>query len=157
MAPKPIPDAYRGAVPYLSISGAAKAIEFYTRAFGATEQQRLADASGKVMHAEIKIGDALVMLADEFPEMGFRSPESLGGSPVLIHLYVENVDAAVDRAAAAGAIVVRPPKTEFYGDRSASLKDPFGHLWSFATHVEDVSQEEMRRRFDGMMRQHGGS
>lgn len=147
---KSIPDHYPIVSPYLSISGAAAAIEFYQRAFGARERMRLADPSGKIMHAEIEIEDGLIMLADEFPEMDFRSPQSLGGSPVTIHFYVPDVDTLAAKAEAAGATVLRPVQDQFYGDRSVSLRDPFGHVWNFATHVEDVSEEEMRRRTEAM-------
>src|SRR5262249_4597867 len=145
MAPtvKAIPDQYRGATPYLSIRGAAKALDFYKRAFGATEVMRLAQPDGRIGHAEVKIGDALIMLADEFPEMGFKSPQALGGSPVTIHFYVNDVDAVFKQALAAGAEARRPVADQFYGDRSGQLVDPFGHMWSIATHKEDVSPEEM--------------
>ena len=143
---KPIPAGYEQAIPYLSVKGAAGAIEFYQRAFGASETLRLAMPDGRVGHAEIRIGPAVLMLADEFPEMGFRSPRTLGGSPVTIHLYVEDVDALAARAAAAGATVRRPVEDQFYGDRTVKLEDPFGHIWAFATHTEDVSPEELRRR-----------
>jgi len=145
-AVKPIPDQYRGATPYLSVKGAAKALEFYKKAFGATEVMRMAQPDGRIGHAEIKIGDALVMMADEFPEMGFKSPQSLGGSPVTIHFYVEDVDAVFKRALSAGAEERRPVADQFYGDRSGQLVDPFGHVWSIATHKEDVSPEEMQKR-----------
>ena len=143
---KPIPEGYHTATPYLIVRDAASAIEFYKRAFGATELMRMADPSGKVMHAEIRIGDSPIMLADEFPEMGARSPQSFGGSPVSILLYVEDVDALFSQAIAAGAKVQRPVKDQFYGDRSGGLTDPFGHVWYIATHKEDVSPEEMRKR-----------
>ena len=145
-AAKPIPDGHEQAVPYLSVNGGARAIEFYQRAFGATETLRMAMPDGRIGHAEIRIGRAVLMLADEFPEMGFRSPRTLGGSPVTIHLYVEDVDALAARAVAAGATVKRPVQDQFYGDRSVTLEDPFGHVWSFATHKEDVPPEELRRR-----------
>src|SRR5436309_15497214 len=125
--PKPIPTGYEAATPYLCVRGAARAIEFYKQAFGATELARLADPNGKIGHAEIKIGAAPIMLADEFPEMGFRSPQSIGGSPVMIHLYVEDVDAVARQAVAAGAKMLRPVQDQFYGDRSGTLADPFGH------------------------------
>jgi PhnB protein len=153
MAVKPIPDGYHTATPYLIVEGAAGAIEFYKRAFGATELMRLADPSGKIGHAEIKIGDSPVMLADEFPEMGFRGPRSLGGSAVNLVLYVEDVDARFNQALAAGATAVRPVKDQFYGDRSGTLTDPFGHVWTLATHKEDVAPEEINRRFAESMKQ----
>lgn len=143
---KAIPDGFEGATPYLCIRDAARAIEFYQQAFGATEVMRLVQPDGRVGHAEIKIGNALVMLADEFPEMGFRSPQALGGSPVTIHVYVADVDAAARQALAAGAQELRPVQDQFYGDRSGQFEDPFGHRWSLATHQEDVSPEEMKRR-----------
>jgi PhnB protein len=143
---RPIPEGYEQAIPYLSVGGAARAIEFYARAFGATERLRLAMPDGRIGHAEIRIGRAAIMLADEFPEMGFRAPRTLGGSPVTIHLYVEDVDALAARAVAAGATVKRPVQDQFYGDRSVTLEDPFGHVWSFATRKEDVPPEELRTR-----------
>jgi PhnB protein len=143
---KAIPEGYEGATPYLSIKGAAEAIEFYKKAFGATETMRLADPSGKIGHAEIKIGKANIMLADEYPEMGFVSPKTLGGSPVTIHLYVEDVDAVASQAEAAGAKVLRPVADQFYGDRGGSFEDPFGHRWFLSTRIEDISPEEMKKR-----------
>ena len=131
---------------YLIIKDAAQAIEFHKKAFGATEVMRFAQPDGKIGHAEIKIGDSHIMLADEFPEMGARSPQSLGGSPVSILLHVEDVDAQAKRAVAAGAKVLRPVKDQFYGDRSGSFEDPFGHQWHIATHVEDVAPDEMHKR-----------
>src|SRR5262249_48213188 len=134
-----------------------RAIDFYKKAFGATELMRMADpTSGKIGHAEIKIGDSVIMIADEFPEMDARSPKSLGGSPVGLALYVEDVDAVADRAVAAGATVVRPVKDQFYGDRSGTFTDPFGHKWTVATHKEDVSPEEMHRRMEAACKQHAG-
>ena len=150
MPPKPIPDGYRAATPYLIVNGAVQAIEFYKKAFGAVETMRMGGPNGKVMHAEIKIGDAPIMLADEFPEMGARSPQSIGGSPVFLLVYFEDVDAVTARAAEAGAKVLRPVQDQFYGDRSGTIADPFGHLWTLATHKEDVSKEEMERRMAGM-------
>jgi len=143
---KPVPDGYHTATPYLVVNGAARALEFYKKAFGATESMRLPGPEGKVMHAEIKIGDSTIMLADEFPEMGAKGPQAFGGSPVSILLYVEDVDARFSRAVAAGATVQRPVQDQFYGDRSGTLVDPFGHTWSIATHKEDVSPEEMAKR-----------
>jgi PhnB protein len=144
--PKPIPEGYHTATPYLIIKDAAKAIEFYKKAFGAKEMMRMSQPDGRIGHAEIKIGNSPIMLADEFPEMGARSPQSLGGSPVSILLYVEDVDAFAEQAVAAGTKVVRPVKDQFYGDRSGSFEDPFGHQWHIATHVEDVAPEEMHKR-----------
>jgi PhnB protein len=149
---KPIPDGYNAAIPYLSCKDAARAIEFYKRAFGATELMRFAAPDGKIGHAEIKVGDAIIMLADEYPEMGFRSPQSLGGSPVGIHVYVPDVDALTKRAADAGATVERPVADQFYGDRSVTLGDPFGHRWFFATHKEDLSPDELQRRAAAAMK-----
>ena len=143
---RPIPEGYHTATPYLIVKGAASAIEFYKKAFGATELLRMVQADGRVGHAEIKIGDSPIMLADEFPEMGARGPQSLGGSPVSILLYVEDVDALFSRAVAAGAKVLRPVQDQFYGDRSGGVTDPFGHLWYIATHKEDVSPEELKKR-----------
>ena len=143
---KAIPDGFHTATPYLIIKGAASAIEFYKKAFGATELMRLAQPDGRIGHAEIKIGDSPIMLADEYPEMGYRSPQSLGGSPVSILLYVENVDALFDQAVAAGGKVTRPVKDQFYGDRSGTLSDPFGHVWTIATHKEDLSPDEIQNR-----------
>jgi PhnB protein len=155
MAVKPIPDGYHTATPYLIINGAAEALEFYKKAFGAIETLRMADPSGKVGHAEIKIGDSPIMLADEFPDMGFRSPQALGGTPVSLMLYVEDVDARFKQAMAAGAKELRPVKDQFYGDRSGTLIDPFGHVWTISTHKEDLSMEEIRRRSEEFMKKEG--
>ena len=133
--------------PYLCCRDAARAIEFYKQAFGATERMRLAEPNGRVGHAEIEIAGATVMLADEAPDFGAVSPLSLGGSAVTIHVYVDDVNALVARATAAGAKVLRPVADQFYGDRSGKLEDPFGHLWFFATRKETVSAEEVRRRY----------
>jgi PhnB protein len=130
--------------PYLIVKGAAAATDFYKKTFGATELFRIPDASGKLVgHAEIKIGDSHIMLADEYPEMGYRSPQSLGGTPVSLLLYVDDVDATIPRAVAAAARLVQPIKDQFYGDRSGTVHDPFGHVWTVATHKKDVSPEEM--------------
>ena len=139
MPVKPIPDGYHTATPYLIVSGAAKAIEFYKQAFGAKELMRLADPTGKVGHAEIRIGDSTIMLADEFPEMGARGPQSFGGSPISIMLYVEDVDARFAQAVAAGAKATRPVQDQFYGDRTGTIEDPWGHKWTVATHIEDIA------------------
>ena len=144
--PKPVPDGYHTATPYLIVNGAAQAIEFYKKVFGATELMRMPQPGGKIGHAEIKIGDSPIMLADEFPEMGYKSPQSLGGSPVSIMIYVEDVDTVFKQAIAAGGKEQRPVKDQFYGDRSGTLEDPFGHVWHVATHTEDVSPDEMERR-----------
>jgi PhnB protein len=145
MAVKPIPEGYHSVTPYLIISGAAKAIDFYKKALGATEVMRL-DHGGKIGHAEIKLGDSHVMMADEFPEMGAKSPQSLGGTPVGICLYVPNVDALFKQAVDAGAKVERPVQDQFYGDRSGTIIDPFGHKWTIATHKEDLTPEEVSKR-----------
>lgn len=152
MATKPIPDGYRTATPYLIIKGAADAIEFYKKTFGATELLRMADPQGRVGHAEIKIGDSVIMLADEHPSMGYRGPRSLGGSSVSILLYLPDVDEVFARAVKAGAKAQRPVANQFYGDRSGTLEDPFGHVWTVATHVEDVAPEEMKRRAEAAMK-----
>jgi PhnB protein len=151
MTTKPIPEGYRTATPYLIVKGAADAIEFYKKAFGATEMLRMADPQGRVGHAEIKIGDSVIMLADEHPSMGYRGPHSLGGSSVSILLYLEDVDRVFERAVKAGAKAQRPVTNQFYGDRSGTLEDPFGHVWTVATHVEDVPPEEMKRRAQAAM------
>jgi PhnB protein len=158
MAVKAIPDGYHTATPYLIVKGGAAAIDFYKRAFGAVELMRLPDPSGtKLGHAEIRIGDSAIMLADEFPDMGAISPQTLGGTPVSILLYVEDVDASFAQAVAAGAKVLRPLKDQFYGDRNGTLEDPFGHKWGLATHKEDVSPEEMQRRYEDAMKGHGST
>ena len=146
MAVKAIPDGYHSMTPYLIIDGAAKAIEFYTKAFGATELLRLPGPGGKLGHAEIKIGDSILMMADEMPEMGYRGPKALGGSPVGILLYVDDVARTFEKAVVAGAMVDRPIQDQFYGDRNGSVIDPFGYKWTISTHVEDVPPEEMQRR-----------
>ncbi len=143
---QPIPEGYHAATPYLIVSNAAKAMEFYKEAFGASELTRLTMPGGKIGHAEIQIGDSRIMLADEFPEWDARSPETVGGSPVIIALYVEDVDAVVSRAVAAGAKLFKPVANQFYGDRSGSITDPFGHKWNIATHVENVSSDEINKR-----------
>jgi PhnB protein len=153
MAVKPIPDGYHTVTPYLIVNDGAAAIEFYKQAFGATELLRLPDPGGKLMHAEVRIGDSPIMLADEFPEMGILSPSSLGGSATSILLYVEDVDTRFAQAIAAGGKQKKPLQDQFYGDRSGTLEDPFGHSWTIATHIEDVSHEEMDRRFEEMMKQ----
>jgi PhnB protein len=150
MAVKYIPDGYHTATPYLIIKGAAKALDFYKKAFGATELMRMQGPDGKVGHAEIKIGNSPIMLADEFPEMGYKSPQSLGGSPISIMLYVENVDNTVEQAVAEGAKIAIPLKDQFYGDRNGTIHDPFGHVWTISTHIEDVSPEEMQRRAEAL-------
>jgi PhnB protein len=150
MAVKPIPDGYSTVTPYLIVRGAAKALDFYQRAFGAAELMRVPGPEGKIMHAEIKIGNSIIMLADEFPERGATSPETIGGTSVGLALYVEDVDAVFRQAIAAGGKEVRAVANQFYGDRSGTLLDPFGHKWTITTHVEDVSTEEMNRRMAAM-------
>ena len=142
-----IPEGYGGITPYLIVRNASKAIDFYKRAFGATEVMRLTGPGGTIGHAELRMGNSHVMLADEMPDMGHLGPESLKGTPVSFLLYFDDVDAQFDRALVAGATVKRPVENQFYGDRSGVLTDPFGHVWSLATHVEDVSPEEMDRRY----------
>jgi PhnB protein len=140
------PDGYHSITPYLVVKGASAAIDFYKKAFGAQEHFRLGGPDGKIGHAELKIGDSVVMLADEAPQMGALAPPTIGGSPVRILLYVDNVDEVVPRAVAAGAKIVRPVADQFYGDRAGGIEDPFGHHWHVATHKEDVSPDEMTRR-----------
>ena len=149
---KPIPDGYHTATPYLIIKGAAKALDFYKQAFGAEEIMRFPMPGGQIGHAEIKIGNSPIMLADEFPEMGHKAPESLGGTPVSILLYVPDVDTTFAQALKAGGKQMQPLKDQFYGDRSGTLSDPFGHVWTVATHKEDVSPEEMDRRYAAMLK-----
>lgn len=149
-AVKPIPDGYNTLTPYLIVSDGAGAIAFYTTAFGATERIRLDAPGGKIGHAELTIGDSVVMLADEHREMGALSPASVGGTPVGIHLYVSDVDAVTERAVASGGRLIQAPETKFYGDRSSTVEDPFGHRWYISTHVEDVSPDEIARRMAAM-------
>lgn len=146
-----IPEGYHSVTPYLIVKGASDAIEFYKRAFGATEIMRMASPDGNIGHAEISIGDSHIMLADEHPEMGYRSPQSIGGTGVSLMLYLDKVDEVFKRAVAAGAKELQPLKDQFYGDRSGTLQDPFGHVWTVATHVEDVPPDEMRRRAEEYM------
>jgi PhnB protein len=147
---KPIPKGYHAVTPYLSVQGAADAIAFYKKAFGAKEVMRMPGPRETIGHAEVQVGDSRIMLADEFPEMNFRSPRAVGGTPVTIHLYVTDVDKVVKKAVAAGAKLLRPVTDQFYGDRSGSLEDPFGHVWHIATHIEDVPMKELRRRAAAM-------
>ncbi len=154
---KPIPEGYHNVTPYLFVRSAASAIDFYKSVFGATEIMRMPGSNGKIMHAEIRIGDSIVMLADENPQTGVMSPQTVGGYSVGLHVYVENVDAVIQKAAENGAKLLRPIKDQLYGDRSGSLLDPFGHMWSVATHVEDVAPEEMRKRMTAAMTQAAGS
>ena len=148
---KAIPEGYHSVTPYLSIVGAAQAIDFYKKAFGAQELYRMPGPDGKVGHAEIQIGDSRVMLADEEPSMGSFGPKSIGGTPVGLLIYLENVDKVFEQAIAAGSKVLKPLKDQFYGDRSGSLEDPFGHKWHLATHMEDVAPDEMGRRLKEVM------
>ena len=153
---KPIPDEYPRVTPYLCVSGAADAIEFYKKVLGATERMRMPMPDEKIAHAEIEIGDAVIMLSDENPEWGNRSPKTLGGSPVTVMVYVEDVDKVFATALESGAKEIQPVQNQFYGDRSGSFEDPFGHLWNVASHVEDVPPEEMERRAAEAMGGMGG-
>jgi PhnB protein len=152
----PIPAGYNSVTPYLAIRGAAEALEFYKKAFGAKELMRMPGPGGSIGHAEIGIGDSRLMLADEFPDMKFLGPQARGGTTVSIHVYVKDVDAIVERAVAAGAKLSRAVENQFYGDRTGTLEDPFGHMWHFATHVEDVSMAELRKRAAQKAQQAGG-
>jgi PhnB protein len=153
---QPIPDGYHSVTPYLAVDDAAAALEFYKQAFGARERMRMPAPGGKVGHAEIEIGGSCIMLADEYPDMAFRSPKAFGGTPVTLHLYVENVDAVAKQAVAAGAKELRPVKDQFYGDRTGTVQDPFGHVWHLATHKEDLAPDELKRRAGEAMKQQGG-
>jgi PhnB protein len=151
---KPIPDEYPRVMPYLIVDGAAAAIDFYKSVLGATERMRLPGPGGRIGHAELEIGDAVIMLADENPPMGIRGPKAIGGTPVTLHVYVEDSDATFERAVDAGATAVRSMENRFYGDRSGQFEDPFGHSWDVSTHVEDVPPDEMEKRVAEVM---GGS
>jgi PhnB protein len=155
MPVKPIPDGYHTVTPYLIIKNAAAAIDFYKKAFGAAELFRYPGPNGNIMHAEIKIGDSIIMMADEFPDMGHVGPQTRGGATSSILLYVPDVDAFAMQVEAAGAKVLRPLQDQFYGDRSATFADPFGHLWTVATHKEDVTPAEMEKRQAAMKGQGG--
>src|SRR5512140_132288 len=146
MAVKPIPDGYHSVTPYLIVEGAARALDFYKEALGAQELYRMPMPDGRIAHSELRIGNSIVMLADENPQMNARGPKSLGGSPITLMVYVEDVDKVFARAVAAGAVVQRPIANQFYGDRTGGITDPFGHVWYLATHVEDVPPDEMERR-----------
>ena len=148
---KAIPDEYPRVTPYLIVDGAAAAIDFYRSVLGATERMRMAGPDGKIGHAELDVGDSVIMLADEQPAMDIAGPRSIGGSPVTIHVYVEDVDGVFQRALGAGARALHQVEDRFYGDRSGAFEDPFGHRWSVATHVEDVPPEEMARRAEAAM------
>jgi PhnB protein len=142
----PIPDGYPRVTPYLIVNGAAAAIDFYTSLLGATERMRMAGPDGKLGHAELEIGDSVIMLADEHPEMNARGPKTVGGTPVFLHVYVEDADSVFERAVEAGAEPLQPVEDKFYGDRSGGFEDPFGHHWNVATHVEDIPLDEMSKR-----------
>ena len=157
MPVSPIPEGYHSVTPYLVIKNAAAAIEFYKKAFGAVELFRMPAPGGKIGHAEIKIGDSPVMLSDAYPEMGFQGPESLGGTPVSLMIYVEDVDQVYPQAIAAGGKELRPLQDQFYGDRSGTLADPFGHVWTISTHVEDVPEDELAKRAAAAMKEHGAA
>jgi PhnB protein len=146
MAVKPVPDGYHTVTPYLIVNGAAQAIEFYRDAFGATEIMRMPAPQGRIGHAEIRVGDSVIMLADEHPEMGYRGPRALGGTSVSVLLYVPDVDRMFAQALSCGAKSLRAVADQFYGDRMGTLEDPFGHVWTLGTHIEDVPHEEMKRR-----------
>lgn len=145
-----MPKGYHTVTPYLCVQGAADAIAFYKKAFGAKEVMRMPGPAGTIGHAEIQIGDSRIMLADEFPEMNFRSPHSIGGTAVNIHLYVVDVDRVARKAVAAGAKLLRAVADQFYGDRSGSLEDPFGHVWHVATHVRDIPLKELKKQAAAM-------
>jgi len=153
---QPIPPGYHAITPYLAVRGGAQAIEFYKKAFGAKELVRMPGPDGKLGHAEVQIGDSRVMLSDEYEAMSFFGPQTRGGTTVLIHLYVKDVDATVARAVAAGGKVVRPLQDQFYGDRTCSIEDPFGHLWYVATHTRDLSIAEIKKGAEQMAKQAGG-
>jgi len=150
----PVPDGYRSVIPYLIVAGGAAAVAFYEQVFGARVRLRLDGPGGKIGHAEMAIGDSLIMLADENRELGALAPPSVGGTPVGLHLYIADVDAVAAKAVAAGATLKRPVENQFYGDRLGSIVDPFGHLWHISTHIEDVSPEEIGRRAAAMAQGH---
>lgn len=150
---KAIPDGYHAVTPYLFIKDAGRAIEFYKKAFSAKERLRLDMPGGGVAHAELEIGNSVIMMGEECPAMEAKSPQSIGGSPVMIHLYVDDVDEVFKRAVSEGAKVLQPLEDKFYGDRSGSVTDPFGHLWGIATHKEDVPPDEINRRAAAMFQQ----
>ena len=151
---KPIPDGYPRLSPYLCVKGAAQAIEFYTSVLDAKERMRMPAPDGRIGHAELQVGDSVIMLADEFPDMGFLGPNSIGGTPVMLSIYVDRVDDVFARALKAGAKSLRPVADQFYGDRSGQFEDPFGQRWNVATHVEDVSPDEMAKRAAKAMAEH---
>ena len=145
MSVKPVPDGYHTITPAITVRDAARAIEFYKQAFGATDRGVMKGPDGKIMHAELMIGDSIIMLSDEFPEYGVTAPDSIGGSATSLHIYLDGVDAAFERAVQAGALVEMPVMEQFWGDRYGKLKDPFGHKWSIATHTKDLSMDEMKQ------------
>ena len=147
----PIPDGYPRVRPYLIVDGAAEAIDFYCSILGATERMRMGAPNGRVGHAELEIGNSVIMLADEHPEMGIRGPRAMGGSPVSLHVYVDDVDSVFERAIEGGAQELRAVENRFYGDRTGGFEDPFGHRWDVATHVEDVPPDEMAKRAEAAM------
>jgi PhnB protein len=148
---QPFPPGYQRVTPYLCVDGAKEAMEFYMKVLGATERMHMPSPGGKIGHAELELGDSVIMLADEHPDMGVRGPKTIGGSPVMIHVYVEDVDAVFNAAVEAGATATRDPEDQFYGDRSGQFEDPWGHRWNVATHVEDVPPDEMEKRMAAMM------
>ena len=153
---KPIPEGYPQVTPYLCVDGAEEAIDFYTKVFGAKERMRMPAPEGKIGHAELAIGASVIMLSDEMPDFGNRSPKTVGGTPVVISVYVEDVDDVFKKAVDAGAESIRDVEDQFYGDRTGQFEDPFGHRWSVSTHVEDVSPEEMEKRMAEIMGGQGG-
>jgi PhnB protein len=153
---KPIPDGYPRVTPYLMVDGASAAIDFYTSVLGAKERMRMPGPNDRLGHAELEIGNSVIMLTDEFPDMDVRGPRALGGTPVTLHVYVEDADSVFDRAVQSGAKPLRPVEDQFYGDRSGQFEDPFGHRWNVATHVEDVPPDEMMKRAEAAMAGAGG-
>ena len=153
---KPIPDGYPRVAPYLFIDGASAAIDFYRSVLGAKERTRMAGPDGRIFHAELEIGDSLIMLGDQIPDIDVRGPRAIGGTPMMLHVYVEDADGVFDRAIQAGAKALRPVDDQFYGDRSGQFEDPFGHRWYISTHIEDVSPEEIERRAAEAMETLGG-
>ncbi len=143
---RPIPEGYHSVTPYLCVNGAADAIEFYKTAFGAEELMRMSGPEGDIRHAELQIGYSRIMLSDEVPEMNFRGPKTLGGTPVNMYLYVEDVDSVVARAVAGGAKILMAVADQFWGDRAGNFEDPFGHIWNVSTHKEDLSEDELQKR-----------
>ena len=157
MAVQPVPEGYNTVTPYLAVPNAAEAIDFYQRAFGAKERARMAGPGDSVMHAELELGDSLIMLSDPFPQASTKTPKELGGTSVNVFLYVEDTDAAYKQAVDAGATSLMEPDDMFWGDRFSSVQDPFGHTWTIATHVEDVPPEEMQKRSEEFMTSMAGS